>query len=160
MCLVAQSSPTLWPHGLEPTRLLCPLGILPARILEWVAMPSFWGSSQPRDRTQVSCIIGRFFTIWATREAHSLYKQDNIQSKTPFCCSSVAQSCLTLCDPRDCIMPGFPILHHLPELAQTYVQWVSDAIQTSHPLSSPSPPAFNFPWNVIQIYGAFFFPSM
>ena len=58
-------------------------------------------------------------------------------------CCSVAQLCLTLCDPMDCSMPGFLILHHLPELAQTHVHWVSDAIQTSHPLSSPSPPAFN-----------------
>ena len=46
------------------------LGILQARILEWFAMPSFRGSSQPRYQTKVSCIIGRFFTLWATREAH------------------------------------------------------------------------------------------
>ena len=59
--------------------------------------------------------------------------------------SSVAQSCLTLCDPMDCSMPGFPIHHHLPEFIQTHVHWVSDAIQPSHPLSSPSPPAFNLP---------------
>ena len=57
--------------------------------------------------------------------------------------SSVAQSCLTLCDPMDCSMPGFPVHHQLPELAQTHVHRVSDAIQPSHPLSSPSPPAFN-----------------
>ena len=43
----------------------------------------------------------------------------------------------------DCSMPGFPVLHHLLELAQTHVHWVSDAIQPSNPLSSPSPPAFN-----------------
>ena len=43
----------------------------------------------------------------------------------------------------DCSMPGFPVHHHLPELAQTHVHWVSDAIQPSHPLWSPSPPAFN-----------------
>ena len=43
----------------------------------------------------------------------------------------------------DCSTPGFPVHHHLPELAQTHVHWVSDAIQPSHPLSSPSPPAFN-----------------
>ena len=47
-------------------------GIVQARILEWVAMPSSRGSSQPRDRTQVSCIAGRFFTIWATSEAHGV----------------------------------------------------------------------------------------
>ena len=57
--------------------------------------------------------------------------------------SSVAQSCLTLCNPMDCSTPGFPVLHHLLELAQTHVYRVSDAIQPSHPLSSPSPPAFS-----------------
>ena len=57
--------------------------------------------------------------------------------------TSIAQSCLTLCDPMDCSMPGFPVLHHLLELAQTHVHWVSDAIQPSHPLLSPSLPAFN-----------------
>ena len=59
------------------------------------------------------------------------------------CCSSVAQSCPTLCDPMNCSTPGLPVLRHLPELAQTHVHWVSDAIQPSHPLLSPSP-AFNF----------------
>ena len=58
-------------------------------------------------------------------------------------CISVAQSCLTLCDPMDCCMPGFPVHHQLRELTQTPVHWVSDAIQPSHPLSSPSPPVFN-----------------
>ena len=58
------------------------------------------------------------------------------------CCSAV-QSCPTFCNPMDCSPPGFPILHHLLELAQTHVHWVSDAIQPSHPLLSPSPSAFN-----------------
>ena len=58
--------------------------------------------------------------------------------------SSVAQSCLTLWDSMDCSMPGFPVHNQLPELAQTHVHWVSDAIQPSHSLSSPSSPAFNF----------------
>ena len=62
----------------------------------------------------------------------------------PKCCglvqfSSVTQSCPTLCDLMDCSMPGFPIHHQLPELAQTHVHRVGDAIQPSHPLSSPSP---------------------
>ena len=57
--------------------------------------------------------------------------------------SSVVQSCLTLCDPMDCSMPGLPIYHQLPEFTQTHVHWVGDAIQPSHPLSSPSLPAFN-----------------
>ena len=56
-----------------------------------------------------------------------------------FC--SVAQSCLILCDPMNCSIPGFPVFHHLPEFIQTHVHWVSDAIQPSNPLSSISPPA-------------------
>ena len=58
-------------------------------------------------------------------------------------CCSVTQSRLTLCEPMDCSTPGFPVLHHLLELAQTLVHWVCDAIQPFHPLSSPSPPVFN-----------------
>ena len=57
--------------------------------------------------------------------------------------SSVAQSCPTFCNPMDCSIPGFPIHHQLQELVQMQVHWVSDAVQPSHPLSSPSPPAFN-----------------
>ena len=59
-----------------------------------------------------------------------------------FYCCSVPQSCPTLFDPMDCSTPGFPV-HHLPELAQTHVHWVSDAIQPFHPLTTRSPPAFN-----------------
>ena len=58
--------------------------------------------------------------------------------------SSVTQLCPTLCDPMDCSTPGFPVHHQLAELAQTHVHQVSDAIQPSCPLSSPSPPAYNF----------------
>ena len=57
--------------------------------------------------------------------------------------SSVAQSCLTLCNPMDWSTPGLPVHHQLPEFTQTHVHRVSDAIQPSHPLSSPSPPALN-----------------
>ena len=57
--------------------------------------------------------------------------------------SSVAESCPTLCNPMDCSRLGFPVHHQLPKLAQTHVHRVSDAIQPSHSLSSPSPPTFN-----------------
>ena len=57
--------------------------------------------------------------------------------------SSVAQSCPTLRDPMDCSTSGLPVHHQLPEFIQTHVHWVSDDIQPSHPLSSPSPPIFN-----------------
>ena len=67
----------------------------------------------------------------------------------PFCtvinlnCCSVTKLCPTLCNPIDCSIPGFPVL--LQELTQTHVHWAGDAIQPSHPLSSPSPPAFSLP---------------
>ena len=68
---------------------------------------------------------------------------NNLLLESPSEFSSDVQSCLTLCDPMDCSTPGFPVHHQLPELAQTHVHRVSDAIQPSHPLLSPSPPAFN-----------------
>ena len=74
--------------------------------------------------------------------------------------SSVAQSCPTLCDSMNCSMPGFPVHHQIMELAQTHVHRVSDAIQPSHPLSSPSPPAFSLsqhqgllPWGQVFTSG-------
>ena len=59
------------------------------------------------------------------------------------CFCSFSKSCPTLCNPMDCSTLGFPVLYHLLELVQTHVCWVSDAIQPSHPLSPPSPPALN-----------------
>ena len=74
-------SNSLWPHGLYPPA--CSVhGILQARVLECVAMPSSRGSSQPRDRIWVSCIAGRFFTFWATREGPFLnrhFSKEDIQ---------------------------------------------------------------------------------
>ena len=59
------------------------------------------------------------------------------------CCCLASQSCPTLCDTMDCNTPGFPVLHYLPEFAQTHVRWVGVAIQPSHPLLPPSPPALH-----------------
>ena len=79
------------------------------------------------------------------------------------CCCSAAKSCSTLCDPMKCSTPGFSILHRILMFAQIHVHWVSDAIQLSHPVSSPSSPALNlsqhqglFQWAVSggQIIGA------
>ena len=70
--------------------------------------------------------------------------------------SSVAQLCLTLCDPMDCSTPGLPVHHQLPEFTQTHVHCVGDTIQPSHPLSTPSPPAFN----LSQHQGLFQFSSL
>ena len=67
-------------------------------------------------------------------------------------CCSISQSCLTLCRSMNCSTPGFPVLHHLPELAQTHVHWIIDAIQPSSPLLSPSPPAFNLSQHQVLFY--------
>ena len=122
-------------------------GILQARILECIAIPFSRVSSWPRDPTLVSLTIGRFFTIWATREAQAFY--------TCFCCCSVAKLCLTLGDPMDCSKPGLPDPHHLWEFAQIHVHWVSVAIQTSHPLTHSSPSAFNLSQHQGKLYRKF-----
>ena len=71
----------------------------------------------------------------------------NTKKRCPFHhqLGSVIQSCLTLCNQMDCCTLGFPVHHHLLELTQTHVHLGGDAIQPSHPLSSPSPPTFNLP---------------
>ena len=103
-------------------------GISQARILEWVAISSSRVLSWPRDRTYISCAAGRLFTAV-------------VISSVQF--SSVTQSCPTLCDPMNHSTPGLPVHHHLPEFTQTHVLRVGDAIQLSHPLLSPLPPAPN-----------------
>ena len=67
------------------------------------------------------------------------------QEESKHHCCSVTQSCPTLCNSMDCSTSGFPVLHCLPEFAQTHVHWVGDAIQPSHPLSSLSSPVLSFP---------------
>ena len=66
-----------------------------------------------------------------------------IMASSPIQLSSATQSCQTLCDPMDCRTLGFPVHHQFSKLAQTRVHRVGDAIQPSHPLLYPSPPAFN-----------------
>ena len=78
--------------------------------------------------------VGSEFKTWDVWCYHALRQRlGSVQF------SSVAQSCPTLCDPMNCSMPGLPVHHQLTELTQTYVHRVGDAIQPSHPLSSPSP---------------------
>ena len=101
---------------------------------------------QPHDRHGAEALNGEKgvqaglkLSIQTTRiTASSPITSSQISSVQPLCH-------VQLCDPMDCSTPGFPLHHHLPELAQTHVYSVGDAIQASHPLSSPSPPAFNLP---------------
>ena len=126
------------------------------RRLEWVAYPFFRGSSLPRNQTRVSCIAGRFFTSWATREAFLLIRftkdwpingmfilKVNLNIFSMLAVVQSLSRIWLLFKPKDHSMPGFSVLHYLPEFAQTHVHWVYDAIQPSHPPSPPSPPVFN-----------------
>ena len=81
------------------------------------------------------CVPGTALELWAPCEEGKV----SALMRSLCCCCSVAKSCLTLCNATNCSTPGFPVLHYLPELTQTHVHWVSDAIQPSRPLSSPSP---------------------
>ena len=79
------TSDSLWPHELYSPPGSSVHGIFQARILEWVAIPFSRGSSQPRDRTQVSHIAGRFFTVWATREAPNPLPFSDEHAAAPNC---------------------------------------------------------------------------
>ena len=120
--------------------------ILQAKILEWVAMP--FSRDLPHPAIKPMLFMPPTFGRWVFTTTfcclQSLQNQGlflTVGSLNQFI--SVTQSCLNLCDPMDCSMPGLPVHHQLPDLAQTHVHPVSDAIQPSHPLLSPSPPALN-----------------
>ena len=121
-------------------------GILQARMLERVTVPSSRESSQPRDWTHISYIYLHWQVSslplalpgkWLIKMKIIKISQKQEWRTTAYqyfqsCCCSVDQPCMILCDPMDCSMPGLPVLHHLPELSQTHVHWVGDAIQPSH----------------------------
>ena len=94
----------------------------------------FWNKGQKMSRNGrlLWIILFQYFSLSSSSNRVNLSVQF----------SSVTQSGLTLCDPMDSSMPGLPVHHQLPEFTQTLAHWVSDAVQPSHPLSSPSP-AFN-----------------
>ena len=74
------------------------------------------------------------------------------------CYCSITKSCPTLCDPMDCRTPCLSILCHVQECAQPHAHWGGDAIQHSHPVSSPSPPAFNVSQHQVCLFVCLFFP--
>ena len=86
----------------------------------------------------------KFFQIWKSWTTHINSSSPRAPSSfLSSCCCSVAQLHPTLCDPMNCSMPGLSVPYHLPEFAQVHIHWISDAIQPSHPLSPPAPPALN-----------------
>ena len=152
-CSVAQSRPTvcdLMDCSLPGSSVH---GIFQGRILEQVVISFPRGSSGPRNQTHVSCVscIGRWILYHcATWEAplslgHPLKEGSGSYFGFHFMCFSSVQSLshVRLCDPMNCSTPGLPVHHQLLEFTQTHIHRVGDAIQPSHPLSSPSPPAPN-----------------
>ena len=130
-----------WLHIQLPWRavkMMSPPDIQTYLVWKWPSIRSFrWFPEdvnvQPKLRTSEG-------DLWAPSSGYSIKDMLDLAQNIQF--SSVTQSCLTLCDPMNCSTPGF-FVHQLLELAQTHVHWVGDGIQSSHPLPSPSPPAFN-----------------
>jgi len=90
---------------------------------------------------QMTEYINHSMAVWHLKQIRKVKKLDKWVS----CCCSIAKSGLIPCDLIDCSTPGFPVIHYLPEFAQTHVHWISNAIQPSHHLSPPSPLTFNLP---------------
>ena len=133
MCSVAQSCLTLRPHGLWPTRLLCPrdfpgkiTGVGCRFLLQEIFLTQGWNP-----RLCLFCLLNGRQILYHCATCKALQIR------------SVAQSCPTLWDPMNRSTPGLPVHHQVPEFTETHVHRVRDAIQPSHPLSSPSPPAPN-----------------
>ena len=135
-------------------------GIFQARILEWVAILSSSVYSQTRNQQTHSktCISQRVVMVlwgqgsraWKSqfldrliRSSGSPRRREESGIPKERWVNSVAQRCSNLCNPMDCRLSGLPDYHQLPKFTQTHVHWVGDAIQPSHPLSSPSPPTLN-----------------
>ena len=115
-------------------------------ILQLLALPDTMCTIQPFHRKPEFCHSTR--KEEQAKETHKWLSQKGLLHYVFFtsvleCISSVIQLCPTLCDSMDLSTPGLPVHHQLLEFIQTHVHWVSDAIQPSHPLSSPSPPALN-----------------
>ena len=120
----------------------------------WLYM--FWtghNGGKPRKKTlfkrcTTSQLISSQTPMWPLRgeEENQMSKSfHEEQQQEPSFVVVQLLSCVRFCNTMDCSTPGFPVHHHLPEFAQTHVHWDNDAIQLSHPLLSPSPPAYNLP---------------
>ena len=139
---------SLWPHGRYPTRLIS-VGFSRQEYWSGLSFPSPEDFPTPGNELrspalQVNSLPseppGKPITCPNTQE-----RKLDLGLWLSVQLSSVTHSCSTLCNPLDCSTPGLPVHHQLPEFTQTHVHHVGDAIQPSHPLSSPSPPSFNLP---------------
>ena len=151
-------SDSVRPHRQQPTRLLCPwdspgknTGVGCHFLLQCVKVKSEREVAQScltlSDPMACSLLGSSVHGIFQARVLEWVPlpspKTQTSYYQTSICCCSVDQPCPTFCNPMNCSTPGFPVHYQLLELAQTHVHRVSDAIQPSYPLLSPSPPAFN-----------------
>ena len=137
------SSFSIFPRAWEQTRLCAYL---------WRLLFVTAEHAQHHFQGQSHFLFCSFFSFFFLKKGGSYsvtpcWEQKYFCKQNPLCwissVGSATQSCPTLCDPMDCSTPALPVHHQLPELAQTHVHWVRDAIQPSYPLSSTSPPSFN-----------------
>ena len=146
---------SLQSRGLQHNRFPCPSPIPGACSnscpLSWWCHPTISSFVVPFSRLQSFPASGSFsmseFLTPGGQSTRALVSASASQffASVQFKFSSVTQSCLALCDPMDRSTPGLPVHHQLLEFTHTHAHWVGDAIQPSHPLSSPSPPAFSLP---------------
>ena len=112
--------------------------------IDWIDLLAIQGDSQESSPApQFESIDSECSVFFMVQLSHSYKTTGKIIASTPLQFSSVAQLCPTLCNPMNRSTSGLPVHHQLPEFTQTHVHRVGDAIQPSHPLSSPSPPALN-----------------
>ena len=147
---VVQSCPTLWPHASQHARPPCPSPTsrvysnscpssqwchpaISSSVVPFSSCPQSLPASGSFPMSQLFASGGQSIGSFS----FSINPSNEVQIR------SVAQSCPTLCDPMNRSTPGLPVHHQLPEFTQSHVHRVSDAIQPSHSLSSPSPPAPN-----------------
>ena len=142
-------SDSSWPHGLQPTRLLHPwdfpgksTGKFPYAFSTFPTSDSWLPWQIPLYPALFSATIPTWYSP-AFSTHFSLFPVLALAVWSTLQFSSVAQLCPALCNPMNRSTPGLPVHHQLPEFTQTHIHWVSDAIQLSHPLSSPSPPTPN-----------------
>ena len=113
-----------------------PLILLPESLIWHLSCPMERSGVMESDRHRLESCLPHSLAVQTLASGSSSVQFSSVQF-------SVTQLCPTLCDPMDCSTPGLPVYHQLPESTQTHVHWVGDAIQPSHPLLSPSPPALN-----------------
>ena len=141
----AQMGSTLFPADVVICRHLSQSHLSPQAVLrgkmslglrvEW--LPSMWAGCAWAAAHRRKDGFVRHLLATKGRAGYSDYKSRNVSVPSPVQFSSVTQSCQTLCDPMDSRTPGLPVHHQLPEPTEAHVHWVGDAVQPSHPLSSP-----------------------